>query len=205
MAVIGVRFGRGEPGQWRLVALLLGVAVVATAWQQAVSPGWQFSRAFLPNKAVYFALGVASAAVMKDVRVWPRFLVVLGVALALCLTRDNPFKVLAPLAWVLCLAAQYAQVRSGNSWPGLRQLGGLLSSLPLRWLGAISYSLYLVNEPIQKLLGVVLTGVVGGEATVFTLLWLPAAVLLPIWAAWWLHNRIEVPALRRGRRLAATA
>jgi peptidoglycan/LPS O-acetylase OafA/YrhL len=84
-------------------------------------------------------------------------------------------------------------------------LGALLSSTPLRWLGSISYCLYLVNEPIQKPFGVALARAADGNAMLFTLLWLPAAVLLPIWVAWWLHYQIETPGLRRGRMLAAAA
>jgi hypothetical protein len=105
VALIGARFGRGERGLWRQVALLLGVALTGVAWQEAVPSGWQFSRAFLPNKAMYFALGVASAALPEDLRVPWRFLAVLGVVLTLCLVRDNPLKALVPLAWGLCLRA----------------------------------------------------------------------------------------------------
>ena len=221
VALIGARFGRGERGLWRLVALLLGLALLGVAWQEAAPQGWQFSRAFLPNKAMYFALGAASATLPDDLRVPWRFLAVLGVVLTLCLARDNALKALVPLAWGLCLAAQSARGRSeqgqlaqgqqaqrpwaGRGWPGPRMLGALLSSTPLRWLGSISYCLYLVNEPIQKLFGVVLAHAADGNAMLFTLLWLPAAVLLPIWVAWWLHYQIETPALRRGRMLAAAA
>jgi peptidoglycan/LPS O-acetylase OafA/YrhL len=181
---------------------------------------WRFSRAFLPNKAMYFALGVASAALVDDARARWRFLAVLGAVLALCLAHGNSLTALASLAWVLCLAAQWAHGlsglgrarlgraglgRLGLGWLGLRALGGLLGSAPLCWLGSISYSVYLVNEPIQKLLGVALTEAVGGRAMLFTLIWIPAAVLLPVSAAWWLHYWIEMPALRRGRVLAAAA
>jgi peptidoglycan/LPS O-acetylase OafA/YrhL len=182
---------------------------------------WRFSRAFLPNKAMYFALGVASAGLVEDLRRWPRFLAVLGAALVLvlCLRDDNALTVLGPLGWVVCLAAQSAVERSGASWGGgswaggawargtwggLRALGVLLRSASLRRLGAVSYCLYLVNEPIQKLLGVMLAQVAGGRSTMFTLLWVPTAVLIPLLAAWWLHCWIEVPMLRRGRVLAGS-
>jgi hypothetical protein len=111
-ALIGARFGRGERGLWRLAARLLGLALLALARQEAVPSGWQFSHAFLPNKAIYFALGVASAALPEDRRVPWRFLAVLGVVLTLCLARDNPLKALVPLAWGLRLAAQSAQGQS---------------------------------------------------------------------------------------------
>jgi peptidoglycan/LPS O-acetylase OafA/YrhL len=200
VALIGARFGSGERALWRLVALLLGLALLGLAWREAVGWQWQFSRAFLPNKAAYFALGVASAAVLRQPVAWPRFLGVLVVVLAMCATQDNSFKLLPPLAWVACLAAQFVQDRPG--WPLLRQFGCVLRSAPLRWLGAVSYCVYLVNEPIQKLLGVMLATAVAGEATLFTVLWVPAAVLLPVGAAWWLHVWIEAPAQRRGRALA---
>jgi hypothetical protein len=91
---------------------LLGLALLGVAWQEAVPSGWQFSHAFLPNKAMYFALGVVSAALPEDLCVPWRFLAVLGVVLTLSLARDNPLKALVPLAWGLCLAAQSAQCQS---------------------------------------------------------------------------------------------
>jgi peptidoglycan/LPS O-acetylase OafA/YrhL len=36
----------------------------------------------------------------------------------------------------------------------------------------------------------------------FTAVWIPGAVVLPILAAWWLHAWIEAPALRWGRNVA---
>ena len=40
VALIGARLGRGELGRWRLVLLLLGLALAAVAWQQMAPPGW---------------------------------------------------------------------------------------------------------------------------------------------------------------------
>ena len=67
------------------------------------------------------------------------------------------------------------------------------------------YCIYLVNEPVQKLLGVTLAIAVRGNAALFTALWIPSAVLLPILASWWLHERIERPAQRYGRGMALAA
>jgi peptidoglycan/LPS O-acetylase OafA/YrhL len=207
VVLIGARFGRGEQGRWRLVLLLLGLALAAVAWQLAAPPDWRFNRAFLPNKAMYFALGAASAGLLEDPRRWKRFAAVLGVVLALVvgLRPDMPLKALVPFAWVICLAAQSVQGRPGGSRAGLRELGALLRGVPLRWLGAISYCLYLVNEPIQKLLGVMLAQAVDGESTMFALMWVPAAILIPVCVAWWLHIQIEMPALLRGRMRARAA
>ena len=42
-----------------LAAAFLVVATAGLLWQAAAAPGWAFSRAFLPNKAQFFALGIA--------------------------------------------------------------------------------------------------------------------------------------------------
>lgn len=205
VALVGAHLGCGGRGLWRLSYLLLALAGIAGAWHAIAPPDWQFSRAFLPNKAQYFALGVASAALLRGAAGRLHFLAVLTAVLVLCVMRENPFKVLPPIAWVMCLGAQVAQTRSGSAWYGLRMIGAALSSAALRWLGAVSYCLYLVNEPLQKLLGVMLAIVVQDHVTVFSVVWVPGAVLLPVLAAWWLHMRIELPALRRGRVLAEAA
>ena len=70
------------------------------------------------------------------------------------------------------------------------------------WLGAVSYCIYLINEPIQKLIGVGLAYLTQGSATLFIATWIPGSILLPILAAWWLHDWIELPAQRYGRGVA---
>ncbi len=103
-------------------------------------------------------------------------------------------KLPAPLIWTACLMAQLWPAA-----PGLRMLAAGLRRPALLWLGGVSYCLYLVNLPIQKLLGLGLASIARGDPTLFTVLWLPAAALLPLGAAWWLHRRIELPALAWGR------
>jgi peptidoglycan/LPS O-acetylase OafA/YrhL len=84
----------------------------------------------------------------------------------------------------------------------LSLIARVLQSRPLVWLGAVSYGIYLVNEPVQKLLGVVLATFAQGDAALFTALWIPGAIALPVVAAWWLHATIELPAQRYGRSMA---
>jgi hypothetical protein len=43
---------------------------------------------------------------------------------------------------------------------------------------------------------------VHGNATWFTVLWIPTAVILPILVSWWLHERIELPTQRYGRGMS---
>ena len=64
------------------------------------------------------------------------------------------------------------------------------------------YCIYLANEPVHKLLGLLLAGAAGGNGAVFTALWLPGAVVLPVVLSVGLHRWIETPALRWGRRYA---
>ncbi len=206
--VLGRRAGaRGMA--WWFIALAAG----GLAWAHAAPPSWQFSRAFLPNKAEYFALGIASAAWIAD-RHAPgaarppgaarliaaaRLGIVLAVTLAFCWVRGGPAQCGAPLVWVLCLAAQRAVVRKDSRI--LERFGQCLRAPPLRRLGALSYCIYLVNEPVQKLLGLVLAPLAAGNAALFSALWIPGAILLPLYLAAVLRRRIEQPALRAGRHM----
>ena len=53
-------------GLVRMATLFLALAAASLIWQVAMPEAWQFSRAFLPNKAQYFALGVVSAIVVRE-------------------------------------------------------------------------------------------------------------------------------------------
>jgi peptidoglycan/LPS O-acetylase OafA/YrhL len=181
----------------RLVGVLLGLAAAGVAWRLSAPEMWQFSRAFLPNKAHFFALGVASMAVARaEAGAWRHYGIVLSAVVTICATQATIGRLLPPLAWTLCLAVQMRPDR-----PGLRQAGIVLRSRMARYLGAISYCVYLVNEPILKLASGVLSRVADGDALLFTLLWLPVATLLPIGVSGWLYKHLEVPALRLGRSL----
>ena len=191
----------GRLGLWRMAWLFLGMSIASIAWEAAAPEPWQFSRAFLPNKAQYFALGVVSALVVADGwrRYWPVFIGVLAV----CALQGGIDKALPPLVWTICLTAQLSVASDGRHKPGHgvgSWLVALLQSRLLVWLGAASYCIYLVNEPLQKLLGVALAMLANGNAMLFTALWIPGAVLLPILAAWWLHKWVELPAQRYGRQ-----
>ncbi len=195
LAVLAAGGGR------RRSVVLLGLAVAGIAWHLAVPAAWQFSRAFLPNKAHFFALGVASVSIVRrESGGLLRYALVLAACLIVCATQGTAGKMLPPLVWTVCL---WVQMLPGAAGPG--RIGWLLRNRAMQYLGAISYCLYLVNEPIHKLTGVVLSHVANGDAGVFTLLWIPAATGLPIIAAIWLHTHVEVPALRWGRKVAKRA
>jgi peptidoglycan/LPS O-acetylase OafA/YrhL len=182
----------------RLCWILLLIAAAGLAWRLTVPIPWQFSRAFLPNKAHFFALGVATVPLMaKEYGALRRYLVVLAASLAICMTEGNIGKLLPPLVWSVCLAVQMRP-----EVIGLRQVNALLSSRIGRYLGAISYCLYLVNEPIQKVVGESLSRFADGNGTLFNVFWIPLSIGLPLLVAAWLHAYLEAPALRRGREFA---
>lgn len=178
----------------RMVLAFLLLALAGLAWHMIAPAGGQFSRAFLPNKAQYFALGIASAAVLARGRVaWPGYLAVLAAVLAIGFDQGGWGKLAAPLAWTICLGAQLGS---------LPPLAWALRHPVLLWLGAISYPLYIAHEPIHKALSIPLAAWAGGDAGWFTALWLPLAVGLPVLMAWGLHVAVERPVQRWGRDVA---
>ncbi len=232
-----------------LAWLFLAVSAAAIAGHAVATDAWQFSRAFLPNKAQYFALGIAGAIVVRQgAKGLGSYVAVLVATLVLCVVQGGMDKLLPPVIWSLCLAAQLRSSLSSRSslslssspkvpsssprkrgpsdpwvpaFAGKTTVAGMMTTVAARMagvtmgllaaalrsrllvsLGAMSYCIYLVNEPVQKLLGVTLAAVVQGHAALFTALWLPGAVVLPVLAAWSLHEWIEAPVLRWGRTLA---
>ena len=191
-------FAEGDGRSRVLCRTLLALAVAGVAWRLTVPEGWLFSRAFLPNKAHFFALGVAAAGVVRlESGALQRYGVVLAATLAICATQEAIGKIVPPLAWTVCLVIQMLPVGHGVRW-----VGWVLRNRAAQYLGALSYCLYLVNEPIHKLLVAALSRVADADALLFTLLWVPAAVVLPFVISVWLHGHVEVPALQWGRRVA---
>ncbi len=171
---------------------LLGLGAVYHFAALSLPPAWQFSRAFLPDAAPYFAIGIASALWLRGGS--PLLLgLCLAATCALGFASAVPAKALIPLGWGLALLAQ--------RWPALPLLPRLLDSRTAQYLGAISYPLYLLNEPVQRGLALLLGPVTHGDAALFTATWLPLAVVMPILAATLLHHAVELPLMpRRGAR-----
>jgi peptidoglycan/LPS O-acetylase OafA/YrhL len=149
-------------------------------------PWWQFSRAFLPDAAPYFALGLASAVLLRGGGGKFFILCLLG-ACAIGFAVDAE-KALVPLAWALAMLAQR------QHW------GAILEHKATRYLGAISYPLYLVNEPVQRGLALALAPLTHGDGAVFTALWLPLAVLVPMAVAAALHHAVELRFMRQNNK-----
>jgi peptidoglycan/LPS O-acetylase OafA/YrhL len=140
--------------------------------------GWSFSRAFLPDAAPYFALGLVSAS-------WVRgeglvCLLVCALLAAWVGLAEGSGRVVVPLVWLLVLMAQ-------RHW-----FGRLLEHKVWQFLGAISYPLYLLNEPVQRGLALFLAPL---GPVWFSLVWLPLSLIGAIALAWLAHVVVEKPAL----------
>jgi peptidoglycan/LPS O-acetylase OafA/YrhL len=171
----------------RLAGFALGLLALGIAYHFChLPPEWQFSRAFLPDAAPFFALGLASA-------VWLRgggllaFTLCLAGACALE-SLSGPGKALVPLVWAAAMLAQH------------HKFGALLASRPALYLGAISYPLYLVNEPVGRGLALLLAPTATHPAR-FTTLWLPLTLAASLAAAAALHHGVEQPFMRQRKKL----
>jgi peptidoglycan/LPS O-acetylase OafA/YrhL len=158
----------------------LALLAVGAAWH-ALPYGALFSRAFLADAAPYFALGLASATWLKGES--RSLLLCIAGAWAIGLAA-SPEKSLPPLMWGAIMLAQ------------TNSLGGLLEHRALQYLGAISYPLYLVNEPVQRALALVFGPAVHGNAALFSVLFLPNALAFSLAAAALLHHGVELPSCR---------
>jgi peptidoglycan/LPS O-acetylase OafA/YrhL len=172
----------------RLVAMALGLLAAGAVYRLLPLPEWWgFSRAFLPDAAPYFALGVASAAWRRGAGAWVFFLCLAG-ACAIGLTGGMA-KAVVPLLWAVAMLAQQGEA------------GRVLESRILLWLGAVSYPLYLVNEPVQRALALVIAPRVE-NAVMFSAIFLPLAVMMPLATAVLLHHGVEERFLRKTRRIS---
>jgi peptidoglycan/LPS O-acetylase OafA/YrhL len=178
--------------------ILLGLLGVAT---DLLPDDWRPGRAFLPRQAAYFALGVASHDVLagderRGAMRWYGLAVVTAGVLGWAETALGA--TILPVAWSLCLLCEAPTV------PAIvRPLRWVLTARPMLWFGAISYPLYLIHAPVQRLLMLALAPLAHGNWGVFSWLWGPLAILLPIIVAYALHRWVEVPCWQWSRRRAA--
>lgn len=168
--------GLTAPRRIAPLALAL-IAVGAVYHATTLPPAWQFSRAFLPDAAPYFALGLASARLLRGQGAW--LFIVCLVSACVIGWPSGPEKSIVPLAWAGLLLAQN------------HRAGAVLESRVMRFLGAVSYPLYLLQEPVQRALAMLIAPLAHGRAGEFTALWLPLALAVPILAATALHRGVE--------------
>jgi len=169
--------------------LMLGLGVCYQAGSHLLPGYWQFSRAFLPDAAPYFALGLASAVWLRSRNPMPFLICLLAVSL-LGFFSGTPSKALIGCGWTILLLAQ--------RHPHMPLLPGLLDSRIAQYLGAISYPLYLVNQPVQRGCAMLIAPLIHGSAMLFSVFWLPVALIAPVLGAMALHHWVEIPAMRLG-------
>ena len=145
-----------------------------------------FSRAFLPDAAPYFALGLASAAWLQGER-----RALMPCLIGACLTglAASPDKALPPLIWAAIFLAQH------KNW------GAWLETPALRYLGAISYPLYLVNEPAQRATALLLGPALQAHPALFSTLFMANSLALSFILAMLLHKGVERPCMRGREKL----
>ncbi len=200
IALVALRCDGRDGTLVRLSLALIGLAVLARIYAACIPAPWRFSRAFLPNEAAYFALGVAASRFWSGDRVgaWRLFVIMLIMTMALGASHGAGWgrlaKLLPPLAWAIAVAAQRVP-----AWRPFRLLARCLGSPPVLWLGLISYPLYLVNEPVGRALALALGPVLSGSPLLFGLCWGGATVAGSIILAAMLHYGIERRFLRRRR------
>lgn len=148
--------------------------------------GGEFSRAFLPAACGWFALGIASRLWLLSNRLGLFIICLAGVCMLSLAT--GPGKAATALVWTMLMLAQR------HGW------GRVLSARPLLYLGAISYPLYLVNEPVERLLALWLGPALTHHPLFFSLAFLPLSALLSLTAAALLHHGVERPFMQSNKK-----
>jgi peptidoglycan/LPS O-acetylase OafA/YrhL len=190
IALVMPLVGSDDRGLRRLVWLCLAVAVVGRGYAAVMPLHWRFHRAFLPNEAAYFAIGIAAARLWRGGAGLVGFGAALGVAVVIGASHGSGFamiaKALPPLVWAVMIVAQRTPDHRL-----VRPIARCLDHPAVLWLGAISYPLYLVNEPVGRALAVVVGGAALGDPVWFSLVWGPLTLAGSVGLAAVLHYTVE--------------
>ncbi len=177
----------------RLVQVLMGISAtsILTGLYYAVfDPGGGFY--LLPARIWELLLGGLVALgvfpklpqVVRTVAVWGALVVIVASVFAIKSTWPFPVPFAFPVAGSAALLIAYA--------PGTRA-AGLLSLRPLRWIGLISYSLYIWHRPI-------IAFYLQGRSEIIGSADIAIVVTLSFMAAILSYFLVERPALRRWRK-----
>lgn len=133
--------GHDPKGLAQLTVRFTLLPLAGRVYARTAPSGFVFSRAFLPDQAIYFALGIASARLWQTdgaerQRAMTMLAVVAFVAVALGLTSAMPWRGLTALGWLAAMAAE--RVPNARRVPPLARLLGHPLMLVL---GAVSYPL----------------------------------------------------------------
>ncbi len=182
--------GIDDRGLRRLVVLCLALGVSGRVYTAVMPVAWHFHRAFLPNEAAYFAIGIAAARLWRGEAGLVPFAATLAVAVLIGASHGSGLgmigKGLPPLVWAVMIAAQRTPDHRL-----VRPIARCLDHPAVLWLGAISYPLYLVNEPVGRALAVVVGGAALGDPVWFSLVWGPLTLAGSVGLAAVLHYTVE--------------
>lgn len=145
--------------------------------------------------SAFFMIGAVLALHLDALRAWAAGLGRMGLAATMagivCLLSLKP----SPLAEPLFASAATGAIALAI---GARQAQAVLAAAPLRWLGRVSFSLYLVHLPVMLAVYHGLDGVVGMAAAT------GVAVVLVLLASELFHRCFEEPSMAFGRRLSGS-
>lgn len=168
-------------------ALRLAIAIGLAAAAHFAVPAWE---GFLPRHIPYFAIGIASYFLLaRPERPAIPDLPVIAAAIAYFATHD-----VALVLWAAVFAAIYCPGARGAAL-----LNAFLSASPVRWLGKVSYSVYLFHA-IAMYLALMIVGRFGNPtASVTTFLMLLAiTVAVTLAGSALLYRFLEAPGIRLG-------
>lgn len=170
--------------------MLMGVAalILSSVGSAIGSPALTFLPMFMIRSAV--ASAVCSGRVLVRNAAWPW--IMLASALGITLSWWAPGFLPPSAAFPVVLASASGFVLSAVYWPPMR---AVLQKPTIQWLGKISFSLYLVHEPVVVSVGLLLPAGLAWLAPVL-------AVPLALVAGWWFFRLVEAPAHRLAKRSA---
>jgi peptidoglycan/LPS O-acetylase OafA/YrhL len=192
-----------------MVKMVGGVLALTLAWRTlmwflvapiASGPVVNFLFTFAPARLFEFALGILAAVIFGRYRQRINPLLTLGLALLtlwvgvyFCYIKQGHFY---PLTDSM-VGAGFFFLLLAASVPGPAQR--LFTYRPLTWVGLISYSVYLIHEPLVKELYTWFPGRQGLDAFItYSLIF----TLLMVLAGYVFYRLVERPTMQWGRRLA---
>ena len=187
--------------RWRIITIL-AIAALGFAFERGAF-GAIGLPTFFPGAGYIFLIGIGCRLGFNHMKAAP-----IGPEAALV---SLAFGILIPdMLWLGAWFAFYAFLLHGEQWRSERRLGvasrlvsGLLESRPAQYLGARSYSVYLIHLPILELMAwLFLSRAQLGQAELFLAL---AVTVIPatLLASELLYRLVERPMIALGARLAS--